>query len=109
MSSIIRNLFINKFCKKKSAEAFKATEKVASDLVLGGGIAGYSGFLHQIQLSSHDLDAIWHNMWRKWKNSNVSVQVQPTVDTYHSKTATPGNFCTNDKSAQLLNTIGVTR
>ena len=53
-----RNLFINKFCKKNSAEAFKATEKVAIDFVLGGGIAGYSGFLHQIQLGSHDLAAI---------------------------------------------------
>ena len=33
-----------------------ACEKVASDLRLGGGFfAGYSGFLHYLQLASHEL------------------------------------------------------
>ena len=36
----------------------EACEKVASDLGLGNGFAGISGFLHQIQLASHDLAAI---------------------------------------------------
>ena len=36
-----------------------ACENVTSDLGLGDGFAGYSGFLHQLQLASHDLAAMW--------------------------------------------------
>ena len=35
----------------------RACEKVGSDLGLGGGL--YSGFLHYLQLASHELSTIW--------------------------------------------------
>ena len=37
----------------------RVCEKEASDLWQGGGFAGYSGFHHQLQMTSHELAAIW--------------------------------------------------
>ena len=42
-----------------------ACERVASDLGLDGGFAVYSGFLHQLQLASHNMAFIWQRKWRK--------------------------------------------
>ena len=39
-----------------------ACEEVTSDLELGGGFAGYSGFLHYLELASHELDTIGINV-----------------------------------------------
>ena len=33
---------------------------------------GYSGFLHQLQLASHELAAIWQKKWRKIKIPNAT-------------------------------------
>ena len=44
-------------------------EKVASDSIGGKAVifAGYSGFLHQLQLSSLVLATIWQKKWRTTK------------------------------------------
>ena len=36
-------------------EILGACEKVTGDWGLGDGFAGYSGFLHQLQLGSHNI------------------------------------------------------
>ena len=41
--------------------------KVASDLGLGGGFAGYSGFLHYLQPVSHELATIGINVTKNGK------------------------------------------
>ena len=45
----------------------RTCEEVASDLALGGGFAGYSGFLHLLQLASNDLATICQKKWRQSK------------------------------------------
>ena len=37
----------------------RLSEKVASDLGLGGVFARYSSFLHNLQLASHELSSTW--------------------------------------------------
>ena len=59
-----------RFCRfliKKCA----ACENVSSDLRLGGGLAG---FLHQLQLASHDLAAIWQKNGNK-RNSKSKCEI----------------------------------
>ena len=58
-----------------------ACEKVASDLWLGGVFAGYSGFLHYLQLASHELAIIWHycDEKRNFQVLNIGFSIERHV------------------------------
>ena len=56
-SRVSVNVFVTIFCIEKNHHV-GACKKFSSDLGLGGVFAGYSGFLHQLQLASQDLPAL---------------------------------------------------
>ena len=58
------------------------SEKVASDLVVAMVFAGYSCFLHQLQLASWNLGAIWQKTWWETKFQNVLRYLRTSLVTW---------------------------
>ena len=82
----------------------RACEKVASDLGKPVVFTGHSGFLHYLQLTSHDIATIWQKKWWKAKFIIPAIKASLIRDNVISDLGLGGIFSTqlSDFSHQHL-------